>query len=431
VVERFVDVPVPQLRVDDGRRAAAVAAHLIAGEPSHRLLMAGVTGTNGKTTTAFLARHLLARRGPAAAVGTLGVVGPDGAVRPGTEGLTTPGPVELARHLADLVREGVTAVALEASSHALEQRRLDGVRLDVAAFTNLTRDHLEYHGSFPAYRQAKARLLDLLGEDGGVVVYGNEPGWAELPPIGRRLLVVGIEDRDSAAPPHHGERLPDLVARDLELTGEGSRFRMTWGDEDVAVSLPLLGRFNVENAVVAVGIALLAGLSLVEAGAALSGAPPPAGRLEVTLREPFPVILDFAHTADALERVLETVRPLYSGRLIVVFGAGGDRDRDKRPEMGRVAGRWADVAVVTSDNPRTEDPDRIVDDILEGMEEGRYERIVDRRDAIARALEIAEPDDAVLLVGKGHETYQVVGTERRPFDERRIVRELLGSRGTA
>lgn len=429
VVERFVEAPLAQLRVDDGRRAAAVAAHLVLGGPSDRLLLAGVTGTNGKTTTVLLARHLLARRGPAGAVGTLGVVGPDGKVRPGTEGLTTPGPVEVSRHLAALADEGISSVALEASSHALEQRRLDGLRFHVAAFTNLTGDHLDYHGDLPAYLAAKARLLGLLRPGGGVVVNGNDPAWADLPRVDGPLLLVRIAGRE-VREPRSAERLPDLVARDLELTGEGSGFRMERDGEEVDVFLPLLGRFNVENALVAVGTALLAGLSVSEAASALSGAPPAAGRLEVTVREPVPVILDFAHTPDALERVLETLRPLYPGRLIVVFGAGGDRDRTKRPKMGRVAARLADVALVTSDNPRTEDPDRIVDEILEGMGEAdgaRHERIVDRREAIARALELARPGDAVLLAGKGHETYQVVGTERRPFDERQVVREILGS----
>jgi UDP-N-acetylmuramoyl-L-alanyl-D-glutamate--2,6-diaminopimelate ligase len=425
VVERFLDVDLPQIRVEDGRRAAAIAAHLLVGSPGERLLVAGVTGTNGKTTTVLLARHLLARRGPAAAMGTLGVTGPDGQVREGTENLTTPGPVELARRLADLVSEGVTSVSLEASSHALEQRRLDGISFHLAAFTNLTRDHLDYHGSFPEYLKAKARLLDLLRDDGGVVVNGNDPAWAGLPAVPGRLLVARIEGAEGVRIPSRGERLPDLVARELELNGAGSHFRLSWGDDEVEVTLPLLGRFNVENALAALGLALLAGVSLEEAAGALSAAPAPRGRLEVVAREPATVLVDFAHTPDALVRVLETLRPLYPGRLIVVFGAGGDRDRAKRPEMGRAVAEAADLAVVTSDNPRTEDPERILDDVTAGMEGATWERVVDRRKAIARALELAGEGDAVLLAGKGHETYQVVGTEKRPFDERKIVREIL------
>ncbi|MEX2295553.1 MAG: UDP-N-acetylmuramoyl-L-alanyl-D-glutamate--2,6-diaminopimelate ligase [Gemmatimonadota bacterium] len=426
VVERFVEAPIPQIRVNDGRRAAAILAHLLAGEPTRHLRVAAVTGTNGKTTTALLARHLLGTLGPAAAMGTLGTVGPDGEVVPGSGGLTTPGPVQLANALEWLVEKGMTTVTMEASSHALDQRRLDGLEVEAAVFTNLTRDHLDYHKSFAAYRDAKARLLLLVRAGGGVVVNGGDPAWSGLPPVKERLLIGRIEgDEVAGVPPCEGERLPDLVAENVDLTGEGSRFRVRWGEDDAAVSLPLLGRFNIENAVAALGAGLLMGVSLDEGAAALADAPPPLGRLEVTVREPVPVILDYAHTPDALRRVLETLRPLYPGRLILVFGAGGDRDRAKRPEMGKVAVAGADVLIVTSDNPRTEDPEAIIAEILAGMVGATYERITDRRKAIARALEVAEPGDAILLAGKGHETYQVIGTEKRPFDERKVVRELL------
>ncbi len=428
VVERFVDVTIPQLRVSDARRAAAIVAHLLEGEPTRGLTLTAITGTNGKTTCALLIRHLLTPLGPSAAMGTLGLVGPDGSVRPGSEGLTTPGPVELARQLRQLASEGVTTVTIEASSHALDQRRLDGIELDVAVFTNLTRDHLDYHQSFKDYREAKARILLLVRDEGGVVVNGGDPAWALLPPIDARLIVTRLEDEEAVGrPAGRGERLPDLVADGIALSGEGSRFMVRWGGEEVAVSLPLLGRFNVENALSALGAALLLERPLGEAAEGLADAPPPVGRLELTVRDPVPVILDYAHTPHALERVLETVRPLYEGRLILVFGAGGDRDREKRPQMGRVAARGADLSIVTSDNPRTEDPEVIVDEIIEGMSGGRYERIPDRREAIERALRVARTGDVVLLTGKGHETYQIVGTERRPFDERLVVREILGS----
>ena len=426
VVERYVDADLPQLRVDDGRRAAAIAAHFLAGRPSENLRIAAVTGTNGKTTTALLARQVTGTREPSAALGTLGITGPDGGVVPGSAGLTTPGPVEVSGALATLVRDGVTTVFLEASSHALEQRRLDGLTLRAAAFTNLTRDHLDYHATFSAYRQAKARLLDLVAEDGGVVVNGLDAAWSDLPPIRSRLVVTRIEGAGApGTPPAAGERLPDLVAEEVSLTGEGSRFRVVWGEGTASVSLALLGRFNVENALSALGLGLLLGIGLEDAAEALSQAAPATGRLEVVRRDPVPVVVDYAHTPHALERVLETLRPLYSGRLIVVFGAGGDRDREKRPEMGRVAEAGADLAIVTSDNPRTEDPESIVDDILAGMTGSAHERIPDRRAAIARALEVARPGDAVLLAGKGHETYQEVGTERRPFDERVVVSRIL------
>lgn len=428
VVEDYVDVVLPQLRVSDARRAAAIIAHWMRGEPTRDLTVTAVTGTNGKTTCALLIRHLLAQTGPSAAIGTLGLVGPDGVIRSGSATLTTPGPVEIAEQLRALADEGVTTVTLEASSHALEQRRLDGVELDVAVFTNLTLDHLDYHGSFREYRDAKARILLLLDEEGGVVVNGGDPAWAELPPINARLIVTRIEDEPADGRPRcQGRELPDLVAGEIALSGEGSRFTVRWGGEEVAVSLPLLGRFNVENGLAALATALLLDQELATAAEALGNAPPTTGRLEVTVRDPVPVILDYAHTPDALERVLETVRPLYRGRLILVFGAGGDRDRAKRPEMGRIAARGADLAIVTSDNPRTEDPEAIVDEIVAGMAGFAHERITDRKEAIKRALEVAESDDVVLLAGKGHETYQIVGTEYRPFDERTVVREILGS----
>ena len=428
VVERYVEVALPQLRVSDPRRAAAIVAHYLEGEPTQSLRVTAVTGTNGKTTCTLLIRHILSRDGPSAAIGTLGLVEADGTIRSGSEGLTTPGPVRIAKEMKTLVERGVTTVTIEASSHAMDQRRLDGIKLDVAVFTNLTRDHLDYHKSFKNYREAKARILLLVRDGGGVVVNGGEAAWSLLPPIDARLIVTRIEEEAAAGRPAcRDARLPDLVAEEVALSGEGSRFTVRWGGDEVTVSLPLLGRFNVENALSALGAALLLDQRLVEAAAALGDVPPPVGRLEVTVRKPVPVILDYAHTPHALERVLETVRPLYEGRVILVFGAGGDRDREKRAEMGRVAVRGADLPIVTSDNPRTEDPDSIVDQILEGMVGTTHERITDRREAIGRALEVARSGDVVLLTGKGHETYQIVGTERRPFDERLIVREILGS----
>ena len=432
LVEDFVEgVEIPQLRVADGRAAAAVAAMLVLGEPASGMRVTAVTGTNGKTTTALLIRHLLGARSPAAALGTLGVVGPDGDVREGTGGLTTPGPVELAHRVRGLAEEEVRDLVLEASSHALDQRRLDGLQVDIAAFTNLTREHLDYHGTMADYRAAKARLLSLLSEDAEVVVYAGDPAWRELPRIEVPLRPVGIAGEERLGVPESRKRHPALLAHDLILSGTGARFDL--GEEGAGkthpVHLPLLGRFNVENALVAAGVALAAGHPLEAVARGLSGVTAPVGRMELALTEPVPVILDYAHTPDALARALETLGPLYPGRLIVVFGAGGDRDRTKRPEMGRVAAAGAGLAIVTSDNPRTEDPESIVDDIVAGMPaagEGRtWIRITDRREAMAQALREARPGDAVLLAGKGHETYQVVGTEVRDFDERVVLRELL------
>ena len=415
VVERFVPVEVAQLRVRDGRRAAALVAHRVLGSPGDALRLVAITGTNGKTTTALLLRHLLTRRGPAAALGTLGLVEPDGSVRAGTEGLTTPGPVELAELLRSLVDADVDGVAMEASSHALEQRRLDALHFAAAVFTNLGRDHLDYHPDLEAYRAAKARLLDLLAEDGVAVVNADDPAWAALRADGDRIT-FGID-----AP-------ADLRAEEVVHEDAGSRFRLSFRGRSADARLPLPGRFNVENALAAAGAALALGLELEAVADALAAAPQVPGRLERVAgppAAPCPILIDFAHTPEALERVLSTLRPLVPGRLIVVFGAGGDRDRAKRGPMAEAVARHGDLVVLTSDNPRTEDPERILDDLEEGLAGAEHERIADRREAIGRALRLAGPGDLVLLAGKGHERYQVVGTERRPLDERAVVRNVL------
>jgi len=419
VVERAVEgVEITQIVVRDGREAAALAADCVMGSPWRDLFTAAVTGTNGKTTTAALARHLLGAAGPAASVGTLGVVGAEGAVLPGSEGLTTPGPVGVARTTRELADGGLQNVVFEASSHALEQRRLDGLRFDVVAFTNLSQDHLDYHGSLVAYTEAKARLLQLRKPEGWTVVNADEPAWSALPTDDRTLTFGSSSEAF-------------VRGEGIRAHGLGTRFTLVLGQSRVAVDLPLLGDYNVENALAAAGIGHAAGLAAETIGTRLGSVPQIPGRLQVVATEPFRVLIDFAHTPDALERVLATLRPLVAGRLIVVFGAGGDRDAGKRALMGRAVARSADLAIVTSDNPRTEDPDAIIDDIVAGMEGARCERITDRRSAIAHAMESAAEGDLVLLAGKGHEAYQVVGTEKLPFDEAAIARRALGVHGRA
>lgn len=416
IVERPVPgAPLPQIQVDNARLAAAVASGFVAGSPWRDLGTVGVTGTNGKTTTALLLRGLLAHRAPTAAIGTLGVTGPDGRVQEGTEGLTTPGPVQLSGWLSSLVRAGVSRVVLESSSHALDQFRLDGLRFDVAAFTNLTRDHLDYHGTLESYLAAKARLLELGKAGCTAVINADDPAWNTLRPRGP-VITYGL-----------GPAM--LRALDLRMSVRGSYFDLEWNGCSVPVTLPLPGAFNVSNALCAAACALALGHTLEDVADGLGEAAPVAGRLEFVVREPCQVLIDFAHTPDALEKVLAAVRPLVSGRLIVVFGAGGDRDPVKRPAMGAAVARYADLAVVTSDNPRTEDPAAIVAQVSVGVSGCEAVEIVGRREAIHSALDAAAPGDTVLLAGKGHETYQVVGTEKRPFDERRIVLDHLATRG--
>jgi len=413
IVERPVSgASLPQIQVDNARLAAAVASDFVTGSPWRNLSVVGITGTNGKTTTALLARSVLAQGAPSAAIGTLGVVGPDGRVREGTEGLTTPGPVQMSEWVSSLARERVLRVVVESSSHALDQFRLDGIRFDVAAFTNFTRDHLDYHGSMKGYMAAKARLLELGRTGCTAVINADDPAWSGLRPRGP-VITYGF-----------GAAL--LRAQGVRMSVRGSFFHLLWHDgRSVPVTLPLPGRFNISNALCAAACAVALGYGLNQVRDGLRHVAPVAGRLEFVVREPFQVLIDFAHTPDALKQVLAALRPLVERRLIVVFGAGGDRDPAKRPSMGAAVARYADLAVVTSDNPRTEDPAAIVAQVSAGVSGCDSVEIVDRREAIHHALDAAAPGDTVLLAGKGHETVQVVGTERRPFDERRIVLDHL------
>jgi len=403
----------PAIIVRDTRRAASVAAAAFHGFPARALRLVGVTGTNGKTTTVGMLRHLLdAPEARAASIGTLGVlVGSEGAAMPGGGGLTTPGPVELQRVLRELVDAGVRTVAMETSSHALHQHRVDTLRFGAAVFTNLTRDHLDYHGTMDEYFAAKAMLVDLLTDDGVAITNGDDEAWNALPPTPRRVR-FGLS------------KTADVRAESVRFAPRGSCWTLVIGNERHDVTLPLIGDFNVANALAAAAAAWALGMPAVRIAEKLRRMPQVPGRLEILSEEPV-VLRDYAHTPDALERALRAVRPFATNRLIVVFGCGGDRDRGKRPEMGHIAQRDADLAIVTSDNPRSEDPERILDDIEAGMTAGAHERLEDRRAAIARAVSLAGEGDVVLLAGKGHETYQVRGTVKYPFDEREIVHEII------
>ncbi|HSJ14752.1 MAG TPA: UDP-N-acetylmuramoyl-L-alanyl-D-glutamate--2,6-diaminopimelate ligase [Longimicrobiales bacterium] len=406
-------IRVPQVVTSDGRRACGMAAALCFGDPQDALTTVAVTGTNGKTTSVWMLRHLLGLHEPTASIGTLGAVVEDGAVLPGSETLTTPGPVQLASTLRTLVDRGVRSLAMEVSSHALDQGRVAALRYDVALFTNLTRDHLDYHGTMEHYRGAKRSLVALLRADGTAVINSDEPAWQGLAEQAPRTLTFGTA--------------PDAEVRfeDVTLDASGASFTLVTPDGAAQARIPLLGGFNVQNAVGATAACLGLDFDLADLIGGLATIPQVPGRLERIADRPCPVLRDYAHTPDALERVLAALRPLTAGRMILVFGAGGDRDRGKRPLMGTVAEHGADVVIVTSDNPRTESPEAIIDDIMAGMQAGRATRIVDRREAIAHALAIAGPDDMVLLAGKGHETYQVTGIAKHPFDELEIVHDLL------
>ena len=416
MVEQPAAAGVPEIVVSDGRRAAGVAARAWYHDPAASLTLIGITGTNGKTTTTGLVRHLFNAAGTAGSIGTLGAFDGAGRPVPSTAGsLTTPGPVDLHATFAALRDRGVTHVAMETSSHSLDQGRLDGLVFAAGIFTNLTHEHLDYHRTMEHYLAAKLRLSVLLGPSGVEIVNADDPAWAALPPYPRRVTFG--ESRDA-----------DVRAEEVLLEAGGSRFRLAgrFGSADVRV--PLMGSFNVSNALAAAACAVALDMPLADIAGRLESAPQVPGRMERLADAPMVVLRDYAHTPDAMTRVLATLRPLTPGRLILVFGCGGDRDRAKRPEMARIAVEGADLVVITSDNPRTEDPERIMDDMEAGMGGAHHLRVTDREEAIHRTLAGAGPGDTVLLAGKGHETYQIVGTTKHHFDERTIVQAALGGR---
>lgn len=409
---------VPAVVVADARLALAkAAARLFPGQPG---TIAAVTGTSGKSSTVTFLRQIWAHAGlEAASLGTLGVTKPSGA---SYGSLTTPDPVSLHRTLDALAGEGVSHLAMEASSHGLDQKRLDGVNLNAVGFTNLSRDHMDYHPTVEHYRDAKLRLFrELLPEGGAAVVWADSTDAGVFIEAARgrgaRLLTVG----------RRGEavRLDD-VARD----GLAQSLTLTHGGATRKVRLPLAGAFQVENALVAAGLALATGVApdlVFEALAALQGVP---GRLElVGQTNGAAVFVDYAHKPDALAAALAALRPFASGRLTVVFGTGGDRDAGKRPLMGEIAVREADRVIVTDDNPRSEDPAAIRAAILAAAPGAR--EIGDRRRAIETAISEAGPGDVVLIAGKGHETGQIVGDRTLPFSDHEVVRATLANRGDA
>jgi UDP-N-acetylmuramoyl-L-alanyl-D-glutamate--2,6-diaminopimelate ligase len=413
VVERQLDVGVPQLVVENVRAAMAVAADTFFGEPTKELEIGGVTGTNGKTTTVFLLHSMLgvAGRKPGL-VGTVSwIVG--GEKRPAP--FTTPEAIELQRLFREMVDAGDRSAAVEASSHGAAFRRLDRVRFDVLVFTNLTQDHLDLHGTLEEYFRAKRRLFVGPQPPPAAVNVGDEWGKrlaAELAETHRAPLVTfGL-----------GEEA-ELRPEGLELGASGSRFRAG----GIEIETPLRGIFNVENVLGAVAAGVLLDLdeeSIKEGVARVHEIP---GRFEaIDAGQPFAIVVDYAHTPDSLATVLRAARGLGDGRVIVVFGAGGDRDRGKRPLMGKIAAEHADIAIVTSDNPRSEDPLAIIRDVLQGSGID-VEIDPDRRSAIRRAVALAEAGDVVVIAGKGHEQGQEISGNVHPFDDRAVVREALAA----
>ena len=417
VTAKKPETDVPYVLVESDRMALALLGCNFYGHPAKSMTMIGVTGTNGKTSVTLLLKQVL-ERCLGAKVGLIGTM----ANMIGEESIpterTTPESYELQGLFARMRSAGCTHVVMEVSSHAVTLERIGGVHFDVAAFTNLTEDHLDFHKTMDAYCDAKADLFRRCGK----AVINRDDSYAP------RILAAASCPVLTTSVAGSG----DLQAKDLELLAEGIRFTAVSGEETAEVKLPIPGRFTVYNALTVLGIARQLGISLKDCAAALAYAQGVKGRVEVvpTPQTRYSVLIDSAHTPDGLENVLSSVRDFCKGRLIAVFGCGGDRDPMKRPIMGEIGVKLSDIAIITSDNPRTEDPMAIIRDILEGVkpEYGEYIIMEDRRAAIRYAMDIAEKDDIIILAGKGHETYQDIGGHKYHLDEREEVAAHLALR---
>lgn len=403
--------------------AAALLAERFFGHPSRRLKLVGVTGTNGKTTIVHLVHQILNRVG--IKTGLMGTIHTDDGRGLHPSMLTTPPAIEISRTMARMVKNGCQACVMEASSHALEQSRTSGLEFDGGVFSNLSGDHLDYHRTMDDYARAKSRLFAALPASGWAVVNGDDAASDIM--IGRCDCPVTITSMiDARAVCYARVRSFSINATQVEMTGP-------WGRLDIA--LPLVGEHNVANAIQAAAVCSRLGLDGEALLVGLSECTAPPGRLELVMGgdAPFSVLVDYAHTDAALENVLRALRPVLpeGGRLRVVFGCGGDRDRTKRPRMATVACEWADDVIITSDNPRSEDPQSIVDEAAAGVPAGSNGMVkccVDRAEAIKLAIERGGDGDIVLIAGKGHENYQIVGAERRHFDDREVAAEALAGR---
>ncbi|MGH7258299.1 MAG: UDP-N-acetylmuramoyl-L-alanyl-D-glutamate--2,6-diaminopimelate ligase [Nitrospiraceae bacterium] len=421
---------VPTVQVRDSRAALGILGSRFYGDPTHRLRVIGVTGTNGKTTTTYICKSLLESTGRQ--IGLIGTV----AYLVGREVIpashTTPGAIELQRLFSRMVQGGINGVVMEVSSHALALDRTGGVEFDVAVFTNLTQDHLDFHADMDDYFRAKLRLFTGMNPNG---VKGG----------GKRAVVNCDDPRgprvaaSSSAPvwTYGIHSAADIKAEGVRLSAGGTSFLLHTPAGSGRIESKLVGEHNVYNVLAAIGAVLHEGLTLDQILSGIAGVTHVPGRFErVEAGQDFTVVVDYAHTEDALVRLLTAAQPLQAGRLITVFGCGGDRDRTKRPKMGRVAVQFSDVVVLTSDNPRTEDPLAILDEVEVGVKVAltqrphvTYAKIADRRAAIEQAIAEAHAGDIVLIAGKGHEDYQIIGTKKIHFDDREVAREAIIKRG--
>lgn len=428
VVDRELDLDVPMLVVKDTRLAMAIIANHVFGYPSHELKVIGVTGTNGKTTSVFLIDKILNDFG--FQTGLMGTVQTKIGSETFEAGRTTQEAPELQRNFRRMLDVNSDYCVMEVSSHSLDLGRVKGTRFRTALFTNLTQDHLDYHGTMEAYRDVKGLFFSRLGNE-----YASDPS-------DRKYAVLNADDPASEyyakltateVVTYGISNEADVRAADIHISAKGTSFEMQTFQGNVRVNLKLIGKFNVYNALGAAAVAMLEGIPAERIKESLEATLPVEGRMEtVDEGQDFLVLVDYAHTPDGLENALAAVKEVAEGQVITVFGCGGDRDRGKRPKMGNIAARYSDYVFVTSDNPRTEDPEAILREIVPGLLEAgipsdRYECIVDRRRAIQNAIEKASPKDVVLIAGKGHETYQLINGATLHFDDREEARNALRS----
>ncbi|WP_240371753.1 UDP-N-acetylmuramoyl-L-alanyl-D-glutamate--2,6-diaminopimelate ligase [Anoxybacteroides rupiense] len=422
IAEREVDVSVPVILVRDSKRALAVLADAFYGQPTHKLHLIGVTGTNGKTTTTHLIDYVFRKaRKKTGLIGTMHIKIGDKTYDVKN---TTPDALVLQRTFKQMVEEEIDTAIMEVSSHALHMGRVHGCDYDIAVFTNLTQDHLDYHRTMEEYRLAKGLLFAQLGNRFDhqrpkfAILNQDDPSSEYYKHMTAATVITYGIDQDS-----------DIMAKQIEMSPNGMKFDLVTPDETVRICTKLIGRFNVYNILAAASACLASGLSLSTIAEALEEISGVSGRFEtVNEGQDFTVIVDYAHTPDSLENVLKTIRQFAKRNIYVVVGCGGDRDRAKRPLMAQIAVKYADTAIFTSDNPRSERPEDILHDMEKGVAGKRYISIADRKAAIRYAVEHAQKDDVILIAGKGHETYQIIGNQVLHFDDRIVAREAIKER---
>jgi UDP-N-acetylmuramoyl-L-alanyl-D-glutamate--2,6-diaminopimelate ligase len=407
------------ITVSDSSLALAVLAQAANNDPAKKLINLAVTGTKGKTTVTFLVRSCF--QAARQKCGLIGTVIYDNCIDVSPAPLTTPDCLTIAKSQTQMLKAGAKYMVVEASSHALDQNRVAAINFKAAAFTNLTGDHLDYHKTTENYFAAKSKLFATLSPDATAVLNKQSPYSKEIAAITRAKILWFAVDEDAE------------LSADIRLINDsGTAFTLKYKGQSIRIKTPLLGRFNVANHLAAAGLCLAAGLNLATVRRGLAALDAIPGRLEnIKPDAPFTVLVDFAHTDDALDNVLSTLKPLCKARLIVVFGCGGDRDKTKRPRMAKVVEKYADLAIVTSDNPRTENPDDIITQVVAGFKDPGSPKIkieTDRKKAIALAIESAKKGDVVIIAGKGHENYQIIGKQKYPFSDQQIALDLLESK---